>query len=134
MAATGKHGACPCYNSPTFTSDVAMPIYEYKCQQCGAVSNHLARNFTTELHPVCPRCKGAEMQRLISRPGLVRMQRGGDAGGLAGDAAGSVAGYARQLRDQGGALTPEMRDALDHLATEAGGGGDGGELWGTSGD
>ncbi len=111
-----------------------MPIYEFKCQQCGAVSNHLARSFTTELHPVCPRCEGTEMQRLISRPGLVGMRRGSDSGGP-GDAGGSVAGYARQLRDGGGHLTPEMRDALDHLATEAGGGGSGGgQLWGSGGE
>jgi putative FmdB family regulatory protein len=120
-----------------------MPIYEYKCAQCGAVSNHLARSFSAELHPVCPRCQGADMTRLISRPAPIRVQggdrpAGGDAGvGEADYSANDVAKYARMLRDDPGpVMTPEMRDALDQLAGDFGsaGGERGDELWGSSGD
>lgn len=110
-----------------------MPIYEYRCGQCGAVSNHLARSFTTELHPQCPRCQSDEMTRLISRPGLVRMA-GGDAGAGSGHPDAAMADYARRLRDNGGSgLSAEARDALDHVAGGLGGSGGGGELWGSSG-
>lgn len=119
-----------------------MPIYEYKCAQCGAVSQHLARSFTAELHPVCPRCQGRDMSRLISRPARVRVDRGGGGGPLGeppGDGADytqdDVAKYARMLRDDPGPLmTPEMRDALDQLAGDYGSanGERADELWGAS--
>lgn len=110
-----------------------MPIYEYKCAGCGAVSNHLARSFAAELQPVCPRCQGRDMTRLMSRPALIRT--GGGAPDPSSATDGDMAGYMRRMRDSDDpSISPEMRDALDATVSDLskGGGSAGGELWGSS--
>ena len=47
-----------------------MPIYEYRCNQCGAVFSRLFRSVrAAESAPesACPACGSADAQRLISR-------------------------------------------------------------------
>lgn len=110
-----------------------MPIYEYRCAACGTVSNHLARSFAAELHPVCPRCQGSDMARLMSRPALIRTGGGAPDPGSATD--GDMAGYMRRMRDSDDpSISPEMRDALDATVSDLskGGGAGGGDLWGSS--
>lgn len=45
-----------------------MPIFEYHCQDC-------AREFETfvtgDRKPACPSCQGANLSKLLSRPGMV---------------------------------------------------------------
>ncbi|MGE5343828.1 MAG: FmdB family zinc ribbon protein [Candidatus Omnitrophota bacterium] len=48
-----------------------MPIYEYKCEDCGAVSEVLVRNTQTQEAAVCTACQSTRMSRLISVPGAV---------------------------------------------------------------
>jgi putative FmdB family regulatory protein len=55
-----------------------MPLYEYRCQQCGARFEHLVRSavtasasVTASAPPVapaivCPRCRSTEVARLLS--------------------------------------------------------------------
>lgn len=33
-----------------------MPIFEYRCAQCGEKTEHLARSAATAVAPVCPVC------------------------------------------------------------------------------
>ena len=42
-----------------------MPIYEYKCQSCGNVFEHLLRT-RSEKTPDCPDCGAAEPRKLFS--------------------------------------------------------------------
>ena len=44
-----------------------MPIYEYKCRECGNEFEALVRKSDT---PNCPSCKGTELERLLSLPAL----------------------------------------------------------------
>lgn len=44
-----------------------MPIYEYRCQACNAEFEFLLRGSAT---PVCPGCKGTDLEKLISLPGV----------------------------------------------------------------
>jgi len=53
-----------------------MPIYEYKCEDCGAVNDVLVRNTETQANVVCPGCKSANITRLISALGAVRSKGG----------------------------------------------------------
>ncbi|MCP5105817.1 MAG: zinc ribbon domain-containing protein [bacterium] len=46
-----------------------MPIYEYKCNECGEDSEILLRSYSAEAN--CPHCKSADLTRLISVPGAV---------------------------------------------------------------
>ncbi len=47
-----------------------MPIYEYKCNQCGSYSEILHK--TSKVTTVtCPQCQSNEMEKLISAPGAL---------------------------------------------------------------
>jgi len=48
-----------------------MPIYEYKCQRCGQVSEIIVRNVYASEEKACPNCGSHELKKLISVPGLV---------------------------------------------------------------
>ncbi len=43
-----------------------MPIYEYKCEECGAVFERLCRNYE-DTGARCPDCNSEKCRRLISR-------------------------------------------------------------------
>jgi len=43
-----------------------MPIYEFYCPDCHTVFNFLSKAVNTDKRPVCPRCKGRELQREVS--------------------------------------------------------------------
>jgi len=51
-----------------------MPIFEYKCEDCGAVSEVLVRNTAKESEVVCPDCKSENLNKLISVPGALVTQ------------------------------------------------------------
>ena len=53
-----------------------MPIYEYKCNQCGEESELLLRSMSAEA--VCPNCNSTDLTKLISIPGAV-MTKGSSA-------------------------------------------------------
>ena len=48
-----------------------MPIYEYQCEECGAVSEVLVRNTQNTASVVCSACQSSKVSRLISVPGAV---------------------------------------------------------------
>jgi putative FmdB family regulatory protein len=50
-----------------------MPIYEYRCGNCGKLSEILQKSFKREEPVVCPHCGSKEMQRMISPPGSIIM-------------------------------------------------------------
>jgi len=48
-----------------------MPVYEYRCRQCGYEFDKFLRSF--ELHEVsCPSCQSPNVEQLLSAP-LIRM-------------------------------------------------------------
>ena len=51
-----------------------MPIYEYRCEDCGKASEILHRSFKQEEVPACPHCGSTKMLRLISSPGSIVMR------------------------------------------------------------
>lgn len=59
-----------------------MPIYEYKCHDCGRIFELLVRGEAQTEAARCKHCAGDRLKRLISRPGLVRSQGAGEAGQL----------------------------------------------------
>ena len=48
-----------------------MPIYEYRCEECGAVSEVLVRNTQRPVEVVCSTCESTKVSRIISIPGAV---------------------------------------------------------------
>jgi len=53
-----------------------VPIYEYRCQDCNRRVSIFWRTFSDaeEGAPVCPRCGGADLIRLVSRVRIVRSE------------------------------------------------------------
>ena len=83
-----------------------MPIYEYRCLTCRKVSEFLVLNLSSPFSPACPRCGGAEMERVLSRVRVrlseeTRMERLADPhrwGGLADLDGNDPASMARMMR------------------------------------
>ncbi|AMM41541.1 Regulatory protein, FmdB, putative domain protein [Candidatus Desulfofervidus auxilii] len=53
-----------------------MPIYEFRCLQCGHVFEiiHFKKNEQTEMK--CPECGGRQIERVISKLGIVSTKTG----------------------------------------------------------
>lgn len=53
-----------------------MPIYEYRCHNCKRRVSIFWRTFAEaeESTPVCPRCDGTELTRLVSRVRVIRSE------------------------------------------------------------
>ena len=47
-----------------------MPIFEYKCADCDAVTEFLVRSATDDEQPVCEKCGGLNLERLLSTPNV----------------------------------------------------------------
>lgn len=51
-----------------------MPIYEYRCQDCGKVSSFIVLSMRNPFRPKCQRCQSEKMTKLISRVARVRSE------------------------------------------------------------
>ncbi len=49
-----------------------MPIYEYRCQDCGRKSSVFVRRIGMEVEPSCQHCGSRSMARLISPVAVLR--------------------------------------------------------------
>ena len=55
-----------------------MPIYEYRCETCGAEFERLVLSLKkSPAEIVCPTCQGTEVQRLLSAPAIHKTGEGG---------------------------------------------------------
>jgi len=50
-----------------------MPIYEYKCKDCGKITEFFQKGLSQEEAVMCPDCGSSNLTRLFSVPGMVRM-------------------------------------------------------------
>jgi putative FmdB family regulatory protein len=44
-----------------------MPIYEYRCADCGRLSSVFVRSMNTEVKATCSHCGGSRLSRALSR-------------------------------------------------------------------
>ncbi len=51
-----------------------MPIYEYRCEDCGRISEFLLIRTDETFLPQCKRCKSKKMSRVLSRVRVVRSE------------------------------------------------------------
>ena len=51
-----------------------MPIYEYRCQECGKISEFLLMRIDEKFTPECKRCKSKKMSRVLSRVRVLRSE------------------------------------------------------------
>lgn len=50
-----------------------MPIYEYRCEDCGKVTEVFQKGLKQEEPIVCSYCGSTKLTRLFSTPGMVRI-------------------------------------------------------------
>ncbi|MFN8541156.1 MAG: zinc ribbon domain-containing protein [Thermomicrobiales bacterium] len=108
-----------------------MPIYEYRCADCARKVSVFFRSFSAVTDPVCPRCGGTRLTRLMSRVvvhrGAIANTSGEDFGEGDGDFDSfldgvdendprSVARAMRRMSDEmGEPIEPEMQEALTRM-------------------
>jgi putative FmdB family regulatory protein len=51
-----------------------MPIYEYRCEACGKISEFLLMRIDEKFIPECKRCKSKKMSRVLSRVRVLRSE------------------------------------------------------------
>jgi len=51
-----------------------MPIYEYRCRQCGQKSSFLLLSVKSQFEARCQHCGGTDLVRLISRVAILRSE------------------------------------------------------------
>ena len=51
-----------------------MPIYEYRCDDCGRISEFLLIKTDEKFGPQCKRCKSKKMSRVLSRVRVIRSE------------------------------------------------------------
>jgi len=51
-----------------------MPIYEYRCQDCGKISEFLLIRTDEDFVPQCKKCKGKKMSRVLSKVRVIRSE------------------------------------------------------------
>jgi putative FmdB family regulatory protein len=51
-----------------------MPIYEYRCQDCGRISEFLLMKSDEIFVPQCTRCKSKKMSRVLSKVRVIRSE------------------------------------------------------------
>jgi putative FmdB family regulatory protein len=102
-----------------------MPIYEYRCHDCGRRVSLFYRSFAaSEGRPTCPRCGGTHLARLISRVAVVRSEEGrlddlsdpSMLDDLDENDPKSLARWMRKMGDEAGEeMPPEFGEVMDRL-------------------
>ena len=49
-----------------------MPIYEYRCLDCGRHQSILVRTYSDPTNLTCPRCHGSQLKKLVSKFAVLR--------------------------------------------------------------
>ena len=104
-----------------------MPIYEYRCADCGRRPSIFFRSMAAvEASPACPHCGGHHLTRVISRTAQVlsedsRIDRLGDSADLSGvdeNDPKSVARWAKKMGQEMGG--DELGEDFDQVVDEMG--------------
>ena len=111
-----------------------MPIYEYRCEDCGRRSTFLVLK-VEDSHPVCKHCGGGKLTKLISRVAFVRsdedrMERLADPSRLGDLNEQDPRSMARWMKRMGKEMGEDMGEDFDQMvegAMEGEGEGPGGE-------
>ena len=103
-----------------------MPIYEYRCQECGQKARKFWRSFSKvdDASLECPRCGEHRFQRLVSRVAFVRSEESrledladpSSLDGLDEDDPKSLGRWLRKMgAEMGEEMPPEFDEVIDRL-------------------
>ncbi|MBX6771490.1 MAG: zinc ribbon domain-containing protein [Chloroflexi bacterium] len=101
-----------------------MPIYEYRCADCGGYLSVRVRTYADPSDLRCPRCRGGRMRKLVSRFAVLRSEEDrldrltdpSTFGDVDENDPRSVARWARRLgREVGEDLGDDFDEMVDRL-------------------
>ncbi|HEX5417701.1 MAG TPA: zinc ribbon domain-containing protein [Chloroflexota bacterium] len=104
-----------------------MPIYEYRCLECGKYTSVLVRSFSEPSDLTCARCSGTRFRKLVSRFALLksedaRLEQLADParfGDVDENDPRSVARWARKLGSEVGEdLGDDFKEAVEQMEAE----------------
>jgi putative FmdB family regulatory protein len=124
-----------------------MPIYEYRCKDCGKKSTFITLSVNAALEPKCKKCGSANMEKLVSRVAIFRSEESrienlADPSNLAGldeNDPKSVARWMKKMgkemgEDTGEDFEQDIDQAMEDSEREKGKGGEGDAGEGPAGD
>ena len=109
-----------------------MPIFEYECHDCRKRVSLLVLRPSTAPAPTCPRCRGANLSRLMSRFATVkseeaRLEALADPSSFGDLDENDPASVARFMKKMGKELGDDLGDDFESAADEALGEGEAGD-------
>jgi len=113
-------------------SIVEMPIYEYECHDCRRRVSLLVLRPSAAAPPICPRCGGTALSRLMSRFSTVksedaRLDALADSSSLGDLDENNPASVARFMKKMGREFGDDLGDDFESAMDEAIAEGEGGE-------
>jgi putative FmdB family regulatory protein len=101
-----------------------MPIYEYRCEDCGKISEFLLIKTDEIFVPRCKKCKSKKMSRVLSRVRVVRseesrMESLADPSKWAGLDEKDPKSIAKWAKRMGKELGEDMGEDVDQMVDEA---------------
>ena len=101
-----------------------MPIYEYRCNECGKTSEFLLIKTDEPFVPQCKRCKSKKMTRVLSRVRVVlseesRMESLADPSKWGGLDEKDPKSMAKWMKRMGKEMGEDMGEDVDQMVDEA---------------
>ena len=101
-----------------------MPIYEYRCEDCGKTSEFLLIRMDEAFIPQCKRCKSKKMSRVLSRVRVIRseesrMESLADPSKWGGLDEKDPKSMARWMKRMGKEMGEDMGEDVDQMVDEA---------------
>jgi putative FmdB family regulatory protein len=101
-----------------------MPIYEYRCRDCRRVSSFLILNLQEPFTPVCRKCGGQSLERILSRVNVrlsedTRLERLADPTLWSGVDENDPKSVARALKKMGQEMGEDFPGEVDQMVEEA---------------
>ena len=113
-----------------------MPIYEYRCADCGKRSTFVTLSVRSAFESRCQACGSGNTKKLVSRVAVLRSEESrmesladpSKLGGLDENDPGSVARWMKKMgREMGEDLGDDFEGEIDRAVAETGGMAEGGE-------
>jgi putative FmdB family regulatory protein len=101
-----------------------LPIYEYRCRDCGRKSSFLTLSVKKELDPKCKKCGSANLEKLVSRVAVSRseesrMESLADPSKLSGLDENDPKSVARWMKKMGKEMGEDAGEGFDQSIDEA---------------
>ena len=101
-----------------------MPIYEFRCKDCGKISEFLLIKTDEMLIPQCKRCKSKKMSRVLSKVRVIRseerrMESLADPSKLGDLDETDPRSMAKWMKRMGKELGEDMGEDVDQMVDEA---------------